>query len=205
MHGGKEFTDGKHIKAICDHLQWVAERKIRKLLINLPPRHGKSSIIAVAFPAWLWLQNPAEEFLCASYVAQFSYRDSRKCRALMQSPWYQQNWGHKFRLLKDQNTKGRFDNNKYGYRIATSSGGSVTAEGGSIILVDDPNSAADNTSIVEREGRIEWWTQVMSTRMNDKKNDCMVVVQQRIHEKDVSGFILANDEDNEWTKPILPN
>ncbi len=163
-----------------------------------------STIISVAFPAWVWLRNPSEEFLCASYVAQFAFRDSRKCRALIQSPWYQQNWGDKYRLLKDQNTKGRFDNTEHGYRIVTSTKGSITAEGGSIILIDDPNSAQDGTSIAEREGRLEWWTQVLSTRMNDRKNDRIIVVQQRIHEKDVSGYIIANDEDNEWTKLILP-
>lgn len=204
IHGGKKFVDGKHIKVICDHLQLVAERKIKKLLINIPPRFGKSTIISVAFPAWCWLHNPSEEFLCASYVAQFALRDSRKCRALIQSLWYQKNWGDRFRLLKDQNTKSRFDNTQKGFRFSTSSKGSVTAEGGSIIIVDDPNSAYDNSSIVEREGRIEWWTQVLSSRLNDRKNDCIIVVQQRIHEKDVSGYILSNDEDKDWVKLILP-
>jgi predicted phage terminase large subunit-like protein len=204
IHGGKRFVDGEHIKVICDHLQLVAERKIKKLLINIPPRFGKSTIISVAFPAWLWICNPEEQILCASYVAQFALRDSRKCRALMQSSWYQKYWGDRYQLLKDQNTKGRFDNTQKGFRFSTSSKGSVTAEGGSIIIVDDPNSAYDSSSKVERERRIEWWTQVLSTRLNDKKNDRIIVVQQRIHENDVSGYIIANDEDNEWIKLILP-
>lgn len=204
MHGNKKFVDGPHIKAICEHLQLVAEGKIKKLLINIPPRFGKSSIISVAFPAWCWTFCPSKQLLCASYVASFALRDSRKCRALIQSPWYQRNWGDHFQLLKDQNTKSRFDNTQKGFRFSTSTKGSSTAEGGNIIIIDDPNSAGDGSSIAEREGRIEWWTQVLSTRMDDKKNDCIIVVQQRIHEKDVSGYIIANDEDNDWVKLILP-
>ncbi len=200
----KTYVDGKHIEVICNHLELVATRRIKRLLINIPPRLGKSSLISVAFPAWVWLHKPSEQFLCASYVSQFSYRDSRMCRHLIQSPWYQRNWKSKFSLLKDQNTKGRFDNTRGGYRIATSSKGSTTAEGGGIIIVDDPNNAKDASSEVDREGRIDWWTQVLSTRVNDPKNDAIVVVQQRVHERDVSGFIIANDEDDQWTKLILP-
>lgn len=204
IEGDKEFTDGWHIQAICEHLEAIAERKIKNLLINMPPRCSKSSIVSVAFPVWRWIHSPAERFMYSSYAVSLALRDSVKCRRLIQSPWYQERWGELYKLEGDQNTKRRFDNNVGGYRIATSSGASSTGEGASILVSDDPNNALDGESEVQRERKIDWWTQVWSTRLNDKKNDCRVVVQQRIHEKDISGFILSNDDNNEWVKLILP-
>lgn len=204
IEGEKEFVPGKHIEVICEHLELIASRKIKKLLINLPPRFSKSTLISIVFPAWVWIRNPSERFLCSSYALQLANRDSRICRTLIQSPWYQENWSERYSLLKDQNTKGRFDNTRKGYRMATSSKSAATGEGGSILITDDGNNVKDCQSEVDREGRLEWWSQIWSTRLNDKKNDCMIVVQQRTHERDISGFILNNDVDEDWTKLILP-
>jgi predicted phage terminase large subunit-like protein len=202
IEGNIPFVDGWHISCICEHLEAVSLRQIKNLLINIPPRCSKSSIISVAFPAWCWLHNSHERFMYASYALSLSLRDSVKCRRLILSPWYQERWGHIFKLVGDQNTKGRFDNTSTGYRIATSSGSAATGEGGSILITDDPNNAGE--SEVQRENKIDWWTGVWSTRLNDKKNDCRIVVQQRIHERDITGFILSHDDLNEWTKLILP-
>lgn len=204
IEGDKAFTDGWHIAAIAEHLEAVASREIKNLIINIPPRCSKSSLVSIAFPAWVWLHQPNEQFMYASYALSLSIRDSRKCRELIMSPWYQRQWGDRYKLLKDQNTKGRFDNTKKGYRIASSAGSSVTGEGASLLICDDINSAAEGESEIVRESKIDWWTQVWSTRLNDKKKDCKVVIQQRIHERDITGYILDHDEENEWTKLILP-
>jgi predicted phage terminase large subunit-like protein len=204
IEGNTPFTDGWHLQAICEHLEAVANRQIKNLLINMPPRCSKSTLVSIAFPAWRWLHNPSERFLYASYSFGLASRDSQKCRALIQSPWYQGNWARRFQLSKDQNTKKRFDNTATGYRIATSSGSGTTGEGGSILITDDPNNAADVESEVQRQNRLDWWNTIWSTRLNDRSNDCRIVVQQRIHESDISGYILANDELKEWTKLILP-
>jgi len=204
IEGEKEFVDGWHIQAICEHLEAVAKRQIKNLLINLPPRCSKSSLVSIAFPAWVWIRGSHEQFMYSSYAASLALRDSVKCRRLILSPWYQERWGNRFQLVGDQNTKGRFDNTNKGYRIATSTGSSITGEGGSFLVADDPNNSLEGESEVKRERTIDWWTQVWSTRLNDKKNDCRIVVQQRIHERDISGFILGRDDLNEWTKLILP-
>lgn len=204
IEGDKPYTDGWHIHAIAEHLEAVANRQIRNLIINIPPRCCKSSLVSVAFPAWAWLHAPNEQFLYASYALSLSIRDSIKCRRLILSPWYQERWGDRYKLLGDQNTKGRFDNTKRGYRIASSAGSSITGEGGSIILCDDPNNAHDGESAVTRENKIDWWSQVWSTRLNNKATDCRVVIQQRIHERDLTGYIIDHDDLNEWTKLILP-
>lgn len=204
IEGDLPFDDGWHIHAICEHLQAVSNRQIKNLLINMPPRCSKSTLVSIAFPAWCWIRNPSERFLYASYSFSLASRDSQKCRSLIQSPWYQANWGNRFQLLRDQNTKKRFDNTATGYRIATSSGSGTTGEGGSMLIADDPNNASDSLSDVYLQKRVDWWTGVWSTRLNDRKNDCRVVVQQRIHESDITGYILNHDDSNSWEKLILP-
>jgi hypothetical protein len=134
IEGNTPFVEGWHLKVICEHLEAVANRQIKNLLINMPPRCSKSTLVSIAFPAWVWLQNPSERFLYASYSFSLASRDSQKCRALILSPWFQKNWGDRFQLLKDQNTKKRFDNTASGYRIATSSGSGTTGEGGSMLV-----------------------------------------------------------------------
>jgi phage terminase large subunit-like protein len=206
IEGGTQFTDGWHIRVICEHLEAIANRQIKNLIINMPPRYSKSSIVSVAFPAWVWVNAPHEQFMYCSYASSLALRDSVRCRRLMLSPWYQKRWGNRFQLVGDQNTKGRFDNNRSGYRMTTSTGGSITGEGGSMLIADDPNNTKDgDNSDVKRERTIEWWNHVWSTRLNDKKNDCRVVVQQRYHMRDITGYITSQDTElKEWTNLILP-
>src|SRR5215813_622788 len=128
------FVPGWHIDAIVEHLEAVSACQIRKLLINVPPRHMKSLLVSVFWPAWEWIRFPERRWLYSSYAASLSTRDSLKCRRLIESHWYQVRWGHVFTLTSDQNTKGRFDNNRSGYRLSTSVGGAVTGEGGDRIV-----------------------------------------------------------------------
>ena len=189
---GIEFVPSWHIEASCEHLEAVSAGDIRRLLINIPPRHSKSTIVSVMWPMWEWLTTPEQKFLCASYSGTLSIRDNLKARRLVQSPWYQERWGHMFNMAGDQNAKQRFENDKTGYRIATSVGGTATGEGGSRLILDDPHSAQEAQSDQMRETSLEWFNMVWSTRLNDPKRDAMVIVMQRLHEKDISGYVLEN-------------
>ena len=189
---GIQFVPNWHIEEICEHLQAVTDGEITRLLINIPPRHSKSTIVSVMWPAWEWLTRPHEKYLCASYSQVLSIRDNLKTRRLIQSPWYQENWGHLFKLAGDQNAKQRFENDKTGYRIATSVGGTATGEGGSRLVLDDPHSALEAQSETIRETALEWFDVVWSTRLNNAKADAMVTIMQRLHEKDISGHILTD-------------
>jgi predicted phage terminase large subunit-like protein len=204
MEGKTPFIDNWHLKIIAEHLEACYRREIKNLLINIPPRTGKTSLISIAFPAWVWLQNPEEKFMYASYAQSLSTEHSLKCRRLIESDWYKNNWGHKYRLAKDQKAKMLFENNKGGCRIATSVGSVATGKGGSIIVVDDGNNARDGESQIKRESTNKWWDQVWSTRLNNPLKDVRIVVQQRIHEKDLTGHILANDNKEDWVKLIIP-
>ena len=189
---GVPFIPSWHIETICEHLEAVSAGEIRRLLINIPPRHSKSTIVSVMWPMWEWVANPEEKFLCASYSGNLSIRDNLKARRLIQSPWFQARWGHMFTLAGDQNAKQRFENDKTGYRLATSVGGTATGEGGSRLILDDPHGAQDAQSDVMRETALDWFDSVWSTRLNNPKRDAMVTVMQRLHERDLSGHILED-------------
>ncbi len=184
------FVPGWHIDAIIQHLEAVTRGQLRNLLINVPPRHMKSLLVSVFWPAWEWIQYPERRWLYSCYGAQLSIRDSVACRRLIESPWYQARWGDRFALTSDQNTKGRFDNNRSGYRLATSVGGSVTGEGGDRIVCDDPHKVDEVVSDTTRKATIDWWDVAMSTRVNDPKTSAVVIVMQRCHQRDLSGHLL---------------
>lgn len=193
-----------HIDAICDHLEAVSSRQIKRLIVNIPPRHMKSLLAAVAWPTWEWGPGgrPSTRWLFASYGHELSIRDSIKCRRVISSPWYQERWGDAYRLTDDQNRKIRYDNDKMGYRFATSVGGALTGEGGDIIVIDDAHNAAEGESEAKRDATIEWWDQAMSTRLNDPKTGAYVLIMQRIHDRDLVGHVLAKNQG--WDHLCLP-
>ena len=147
------FKDNWHIGAICEHLEAVTHGEIRRLIINVPPRSMKSLGVCVAWPAWMWIHKPEHKFMFATYAERLSIEHSMKCRYLINSPVYQKRWGGIFRLAEDQNTKGRFDNDKLGYRMATSVGGALTGFGGDTIVIDDPINPSEAASEIQRGER----------------------------------------------------
>lgn len=159
-----------------------------------------SLAVSVAWPAWTWAQErigplsgAQVNFLFMSYAQGLSVRDGVKSRRLMQSAWYQRQWGDRFRFTSDQNTKMRFQNDRKGQRINSSVGGLATGEGGDIIVIDDPHNVVEGESEAVREGVLSWWDEAMPSRLNNPKTGAFVVIMQRIHERDLAGHILATD------------
>jgi predicted phage terminase large subunit-like protein len=204
------WIDGWAVDAICQHLQAVVDGQIKKIIINCPPRIGKSNCVSVAFPAWTWAQpldtptsGAGVPFLYASYADKLSLRDSVKCRRLIESSWFQLRWGARFQLVSDQNTKSRFTNDKGGERLITSIGAGVTGEGGNIICIDDPNAANDIGSEASMQEVIDWWQTTMPTRVNNQEYAAWIIIQQRLAEDDLTGHILEHEADG-WTHLCLP-
>lgn len=183
------FVPNWHVDAICEHLEAISAGDIQDLLITMPPRHSKSLIVSVMWPVWEWITIPQNRWVFASYAFSLSVRDSVKRRKIILSPWYQRNWSDKFSLIDSQNTKIRYENDKHGFQLASSVGGSNTGEGGERIVADDPHNIKKSESSDVREDTVNWWNIVMSTRRNDEKS-ARVVVQQRTHEGDVAGDII---------------
>lgn len=199
VESGRPYVHGKHIDAIAEHLTAVTNGEIKRLLVNMPPRHGKSTIITVIWRMWSWLQHPEHRWLCASYALSLAIRDNLKCRRIIESNWFQEHYGYRFQLAPDQNQKMRFENTKGGYSLVTSVGASATGEGGDCLLIDDPHSIDEKTSDTMRLAALGWFQDTWYTRRNDPIQSSMVVVGQRIHDKDVSGYILSGDTGEEWT------
>ena len=184
------FIDGWHIKAVCDHLQAVHERKINRLIINIPPRCGKSLLVSVMYPAWVWISHPEHRFLTGSHGKELAIRDTRKSRQLIQCRWYQDNWGDRFKLQEDQNQKSRYENNKVGHRIAFSIGGMVTGDGGDTVMIDDPLDADDSTNINAIQSVNEWYSSTLTTRLNNQESSSIILIMQRLNTADLSGYLL---------------
>lgn len=198
---GVPFQRNWHIDVICDHLEAVTAGEIRRLIINIPPRHMKSLAVCVFWPTWAWARRPATKWLFASYAQQLAIRDSVRCRRLLESGWYRSRWGDRFRLTSDQNVKHRFENDQTGLRLATSVGGSATGEGGDVIVIDDPHKIEEAQSELIRQGVIDWHDHTIATRFNNPQTGAEVVIMQRVHEADLAGHLLAKDD---WEHLVLP-
>jgi predicted phage terminase large subunit-like protein len=188
--------------AICDHLESVTYGDIKRFLCNVPPRTGKTSIISIIYPAWVWarsdisyLSGPQVKFLCASYDHKLSLDISNKARRLFHSPWFQKHWPNKIILQGDQNTKHQYDNTAGGSRIATSVSGGLLGIGGDILIADDLNNTEVVESEAERSKVKTFWDEFHTTRLNNQREGAIVVVQQRTHVGDVSGLILDGQEE----------
>ena len=92
------YVHNWHVDAICEHLEAVTSGQVRKLIINIPPRFAKSTVVAVVWPTWVWTKVPSKQWLFSSYGEDLAVRDNLKSRDLIKSPFYQALWGAEFSL-----------------------------------------------------------------------------------------------------------
>jgi predicted phage terminase large subunit-like protein len=195
LEPGREMRSGWALEAICEHLEAVTRGEILRLLINVPPGMMKSLLTNVFWPAWEWGPRnlPFTRYVNASYSESLSVRDNRKARNLMSSELYQEHWGDRFKFSGDQNAKIKFENDKTGFKLATSVGGVGTGERGDRFVVDDPHNVKEGESDAKREEAVRWFSETVTTRVNDPEKSAVVVIMQRVHSKDVSGHILKQE------------
>ena len=174
------YAHNWHIDCIAHHLEAVRQGEVQRLIINLPPRHLKSICVSVAWPAFLLGHNPAVRVLAASYATSLSVKHSLDTRLIIQSDWYRQLFP-KTRLAKGQVEKQKFVTTQRGFRLATSVGGSVTGEGGDILIVDDPLKPLHAESALLRKLANRWFDHTFSTRLNDRLRGGIVVVMHDLN------------------------
>lgn len=199
---GTAFVDNWHVRSICEHLEAISDGQIKRLVINLPFRMLKSTIVSQAFPAWEWVRKPHLQYLTASYAKDVATRDAVDSRKIIESQMYQEAWGSRFKMTSDQNVKTRYENDKKGSRVVTATDAAGTGFGGNRIIVDDPVSALEADSETARANSIEWWKGTAATRLNNPKEDAIIVVHQRLHQEDLTGYLLA--EEKGWEHLVLP-
>jgi len=178
-----------HLEVIAAKLTAVREGKIRRLIINLPPRHLKSLMASIAFPAWCLGHDPSAQILCVSYAQDLADKLARDCRGIMTSPWYRRIFPT--RLAPHRQAVQEFITTRQGYRLATSTGGVLTGRGADIILIDGPLKPEEALSEAQRKAANEWYDHTLYSRQNDKKQGAIVIIMQRLHEDDLVGHVLA--------------
>src|ERR1700756_2505414 len=161
------FLTNWHIQVIAAKLTEVREGKIRRLIITLPPRHLKSLLASIAFPAWCLGHDPSAQILCVSYAQDLADKLARDCRGIMMSPWYRQIFPT--RLAPHRHAVQEFITTRQGYRLATSTGGVLTGRGADIILIDDPLKPEEALSEARRNATNDWYANTLYSRLNDKR------------------------------------
>lgn len=184
-----ELKWGWALDAICLHLEAVTDGRITRLLMNVPPGSMKSLLTGVIWPAWEWgpRNMPEMRFVGTAHEETLAIRDSRRCRDLIKSEWFQSLWP--IELASDLDGKREFGNTKKGSRQARAFT-SMTGVRGDRIILDDPISADNANSEAKLEAARIAFTETLPTRVNSEKS-AIVVIMQRLNEKDVSGVILS--------------
>jgi hypothetical protein len=194
------FLDNFHVGLITSKLEAVRTGKIRRLIINLPPRNLKSILCSVAFPAFLMARNPSVKIICASYGQDLASSLAADCRQILQESWYRSAFP-KTQLVPDRQAVNAFETTAGGMRIATSVGGVLTGFGADTIVIDDPTKPEDALSEAERNRANRWFSNTVVTRLDDQNTGSIVVVMQRLHLDDFTGYLLSLSD---WDVVSLP-
>src|SRR5574343_684829 len=183
-----ELKWGWALDAICQHLEAVTDGRIKRLLMNVPPGCMKSLLTGVIWPAWEWAPRgkPEMRYVGTAHEETLAIRDSRKCRALIKSEWYQKLWP--LELSRDLDGKREFGNVHKGSRQARAFT-SMTGVRGDRVILDDPISADAANSEAKLKAAEIAFLETLPTRVNSEAS-AIVVIMQRLHERDVSGIIL---------------
>lgn len=189
------FTDNWHIPYLCHELQAVADQVIKRqpklydLIINIPPGTTKSTITTIMFPAWLWTRDQTIRIITNSYSADLATEHSVKSRDIIQSDRYRRLFPE-IEIRRDKSAKTSYENKKTGARYATSTGGTITGIHAHIIINDDPLNPGQSASDADRYAANEH-TKTLASRKVDKENTPIITIMQRLHEMDVTGYLLA--------------
>jgi predicted phage terminase large subunit-like protein len=199
LNPGAQFLPNWHIRAIAHQLERIRRGEITRLIINLPPRYLKSITVSVAFPAFLLGLAPRRRIITISYGDELSAKHSSDFRSVVNSSWYQRAFPE-MRIAR--NTEGELVTTKRGFRRTTSVSGTLTGLGGDLIILDDPQKPIDAQSETRRNSVNQWVTNTLMSRLDNKQTSPVILVMQRVHMDDLSGFLSSSSD--EWEVLSLP-
>lgn len=194
------FAASPHIEALVAKLEAARQGKIKRLIINLPPRSLKSHAVSVAFPAWLLAHDPTAQIISASYGQELAEKHARDCRTLMASAFYQSLFP-RTHLSPEKQSVSEFLTTLQGFRMATSIGGVLTGRGADFIILDDPLKPDDALSETRRTSVNQWYDNTLLSRLNNKETGVIIIVMQRLHQDDLVGHVL---EQGAWEVLSFP-
>lgn len=207
---GAELKDNWHQEAICNALERVVIGKTKRLIINIPPRSGKTELAVINFIAWCMGNFPDSEFIHASYSKRLATNNTYNARAIMQHDAYREIFG-KVVFRGDSNAKDEFRLDHGGIVYATGADGTITGYGagkmrdhfGGAIIIDDPHKAGEGNSDTMRQNVLDWFSTTMESRKNSPDTP-IIVIMQRLHEDDLSGFLLGGGNGERWEQLNIP-
>ncbi len=187
------FIASPHIEVMASRLEACRRGTTKRLIVNLPPRSLKSLTVSVAFVAWLLGHHPALQIIAASYGQDLADKHARDCRLLMASAFYRGLFPGT-RLSPEKQSVGEFMTTEKGFRMSTSVGGVLTGRGADIIILDDPLKPDDALSETRRTSVNEWYDNTLLTRLNSKQNGVIIIVMQRLHQDDLVGHVICQED-----------
>lgn len=206
----RAFTVAPHFVKIAEALHKVWNGDTKRLIINIPPRYGKTELAIKIFVGWCLAKNPYSKFIHLSYSDSLALDNSSQTKEYIQSEAYQDLW--QMELKKDAQSKSKWFNEYGGGMYATSSGGAITGFGAGVtdskgfsgaIIIDDPLKPDDSFSEVKRKSVNDRYNNTIRSRVNDR-NTPIIVIMQRLHEEDLSGFLLDGGSGEVWEHLCLP-
>ena len=187
-----EFVEGPHHIKIAEKFQDLAEGRINRLIVNMPPRHTKSEFASFLFPAWMMGRDPRLKIIQTTHTAELSYRFGRKVRNLMEENSFQDIFDD-IKLSQDSKAAGRWETNKGGEYFAAGVGGAITGRGADLLIIDDPHSEQDALSESALENAYEWYTSGPRQRL--QPGGKIVIVMTRWSTKDLTGQLMKAQSD----------
>ena len=198
LNPGQDFLPNWHVLAIEHQLKRVRDGEITRLIINMPPRHLKSLTISVAFPAFLLGHEPWHRIFAISYGSELSSKHASDFRSIVKSPWYRRAFP-KMRISRS--LEDEVWTTARGFRRSTSVYGTLTGLGGDIFIIDDPQKPVDAQSDTQRGRLNQWVSNTLMSRLDSKQTGVIIVVMQRVHLNDLSGYLM---ESGGWEVLSLP-
>jgi hypothetical protein len=189
-----KFIPGWYLQVVAATLEACSRGEVNRQIINIPPRYGKSTAASIAFVAWHLGHHPEAQIICVSYAQDFAEKLARDCMSVMSSDWYKEIFPT--RLSSERRSAQEFVTTRHGFRLATSVGGVLTGRGADLIIIDDalkPNEALSDSI---RKSVNEWFDNSLYSRLNDKERSCIVIIMQRVHQDDLVGHVLGQEEWN---------
>jgi predicted phage terminase large subunit-like protein len=198
---GQKFIRSWHLEAIAYQLERVRKGEIKRLIINMPPRSLKSIMASVAYPAYLLGLDPTRRIICTSYSGELAKKHSNDFRAVLDAKWYRGTFP-RTRVGPFKNNETEIEMTERGFRLATSVGGTLTGRGGDTIIIDDYIKPDDALSETRRSAANQWFTNTLLSRLDDKRTGAIIVVMQRVHMDDLTGFL--TEQSDGWEMLNLP-
>ena len=207
-HVWPEFIEGAHHKKIAEKFNDIANKKIKRLIINMPPRHTKSEFASFLLPAWMVGRKPDLKIIQSTHTTELAIRFGRKAKNLMDSAEYKQVFDT--RLREDSQAAGKWETQQGGEYYAAGVGSAITGRGADLLIIDDPHSEQDALNMDSMERAYEWYTSGPRQRL--QPGGAIVLVMTRWNMKDLTGMLLKNQKtlkSDHWEliefPAILPN